>query len=90
VYASPDAQTEDLRLASRHLWGVVRGVVRSAREAPDEVEQRIAAAVVAHADPLVQMASAWYLPFGFEPRPQDVPELGLLLRDHADQISKEE
>ena len=89
VYASPDAQTEDLRVVSRRLWGVVRGVVRTAREAPTEVQERVAAAVVAHAGPLVEMESAWYLPFGFEPRPQDVPELGQLLRDHTDRTAQE-
>lgn len=89
VYASPDAQTADLRAASRRLLGAVRGVVRTAREASVEVQERIAAAVVTHADPLVEMASAWYLPFGFEPRPQDVPELGQLLRDRTDRTANE-
>ena len=89
AHASPEAQTEDLRDASRRLWGAVRGLVRSAREAPADVEERIAAAVVAHVDPLVEMTSAWYLPFGFEPRPQDVPELSRLLRDHGDRAVRE-
>lgn len=85
VHADAGAHTEDLRASSRHLWAVVRGVIRTARRAPEEVRERIGTDVIAGIEPLVEMDSAWYLPFGFEPDPASVPDLAdLLARTSAD------
>ena len=78
VIGDEDAQTGDLRAASKVLWAAVRGTIRESRQAPDEVRRRIEASVVRMIDPLVTMESAWYLPFGFEPDPASVPGLGEL------------
>ncbi|MFD4972453.1 hypothetical protein [Streptomyces sp. NPDC058424] len=83
VAALDDAgiHTDGLRTASQWLWCSVRGLVREARQAPDEVRERIGLAVVQGIEPLVEMESAWYLPFEFEPDPASVPALDdLLLR----------
>jgi len=74
-----DAQTSELRAASKMLWAAVRGTIRESRQAPEEVRRRIEASVVRTIDPLVTLESAWYLPFGFEPDPASVPGLGDLL-----------
>jgi hypothetical protein len=80
VYQDVDAHTLELRSASQRLWGSVRGVVRAARDAPADVREAISLLMVQSIEPLVELDSAWYLPFGFEPDPSAVPELDALLR----------
>ncbi|MFF2027365.1 hypothetical protein [Rhodococcus koreensis] len=79
VHADADAHTQDLRASSQKLWAVVRGVLRTARQAPEDVRERISTRVIGGIEPLVEMESAWYLPFGFEPDPGSVPQLEELL-----------
>jgi hypothetical protein len=75
-----EGHTDELRSASLQLWARVRGVVRAAREAPTDVRERVAKAVLSGVGPLVELESAWYVPFGFEPDPAAVPSLETLLR----------
>jgi hypothetical protein len=79
VHADPASHTKDLQASSEELWGVVRTVVREARTAPAAVKQRVGACVLTGVGPLVEMESAWYLPFGFEPDPHAVTGLDDLL-----------
>ncbi|HEY5857785.1 MAG TPA: hypothetical protein VIW24_28045 [Aldersonia sp.] len=79
THAAADSHTDDLRAASQQLWATVRGVVRSARTAPEAVRDRIGERVLSGIAPLVELESAWYVPFGFEPAPDSVPHLADLL-----------
>ncbi|WP_157117476.1 hypothetical protein [Nocardia vaccinii] len=79
VYIDASAHTEDLRAASQHLWAAVRGVIRTARHAPEEIRNYIGAQIISGMEPLVEVDSAWYLPFGSEPEPARVPGLDDLL-----------
>ncbi|OOL33590.1 hypothetical protein GQ85_00565 [Rhodococcus rhodochrous] len=79
AHADAGAHTEELRASSQQLWAVVRGVIRTVRQAPEAVRNRIGTAVIAGIEPLVEMESAWYLPFGLEPDPASVPTLATLL-----------
>lgn len=79
VHGEVDAHTEELRGASQSLWGAVRGVIRAARDAPADVRERISLTVIEGVQPLVELESAWHLPFGFEPDPAVVPQLSTLL-----------
>ena len=85
--SSADAHTIELRSASQELWGSVRGVVRAARDAADDVRERISLCVVQGVQPLVEMESAWYLPFGFEPNPTSIPGLDELLAREPDTVA---
>jgi hypothetical protein len=87
VQSDADAHTMELRSASQELWGSVRGVVREAREAADDVRQRISLSVLQGVQPLVEMESAWYLPFGFEPDPSSVAALDELLAREPDAVA---
>jgi hypothetical protein len=88
AHRAAETHTSDLQLASDRLWSRVRGVLREARSAPAEVRERITTVALAGLDPLLEMESAWYLPFGFEPDPSVVPELRELLRpSNAEQRS---
>jgi hypothetical protein len=80
VHQDADAHTVELRAASQRLWGTVRGVVRAAHDAPSELQEAISVLMVQSIEPLVELDSAWYLPFGFEPDPAVIPQLGDLLR----------
>jgi hypothetical protein len=80
AYQDVEGHTDELRNASLLLWARVRGVIRAAREASAEVRKRVACAVLSGVGPLVEMESAWYLPFGFEPDPATVPPLETLVR----------
>jgi hypothetical protein len=80
AYRDVDAHTKELRAASQRLWGSVRGVLRAARDAPDEVREAISILMLKGIEPLVELDSAWYLPFGFEPDPSVIPDLDQLLR----------
>lgn len=71
--------TRDLQHASDELWGGVRALVREAGTAPREVQQAISAKILSGMDPLVELESSWYLPFGFEPAPERVSPLSDLL-----------
>ena len=55
-------------------------MVRAASDAPDEVREAISLLMVQSIEPLVELDSAWYLPFGFEPDPAVIPQLDELLR----------
>ena len=77
TYATAGSHTDDLRAASQQLWASVRGVVRSARTAPEEVRDRIGEQVLAGIAPLVELESAWYVPFGFELHQQPVAPSGI-------------
>ncbi|MBA8961870.1 hypothetical protein ACVH9Z_02275 [Rhodococcus opacus] len=79
VFGDAEAHTQDLRASSQQLWAVVRGIVRTARQAPEEVRERISTKVIGGIEPLIEMESAWFLPFGFEPDPGSVPQLTDLL-----------
>lgn len=79
VHSDADAHTEDLRAASQELWAVVRGILRTTRSASAGVRDRISASVLSGIEPLVEMESAWYLPFGLEPDPGSVSRLTDLL-----------
>lgn len=79
VHGDPDAHTEELRVASQMVWGTVRGVVRVARDGPQEPRQRVSLAVVQGVAALVELESAWYAPFGLEPDPAAIPQLSSLL-----------
>jgi hypothetical protein len=83
VHGAPDAHTRDLQTASERVWGAVRGLLREAREASDDVRERISENVVGGLAPLIEMESAWYAPFGFEPDPASVPDLAGLLPTRA-------
>lgn len=82
-----DAHTVELRFVSQELWGAVRGVVRAARDADEEVRDRISMDVLQGVQPLVEMESAWYLPFGFEPSPTSISRLDELLARGADSVT---
>lgn len=80
VLADADAHTEGLREASQHVWGAVRGVVRESRKHPAELRERVSAVVLDCMTPLIELDSAWYAPFGFEPDPDVITPLDQLLR----------
>lgn len=84
THVDPGAHTRDLQAVSEELWGIVRAIIREARSAPEDVRARVSASVIAGIEPLVELESAWYLPFGFEPDPGSVPELPELLATRAD------
>ena len=79
VHASAGAHTRDLQVASEELWACVRGLLRDAGDAPEAVRTRITTQVISGIEPLVQMESAWYVPFGFEPDPSSITSLEDLL-----------
>jgi hypothetical protein len=80
AYADAASHTTDLQAASDELWGTVRAVVREARSAPDDVRERVSAEIVSGVQPLVELESSWYVPFGFEPDPASVVPLDDLLQ----------
>lgn len=79
AHADAATHTRDLQAASDALWGTVRALVREAGSAPTEVQERISAHVLSGMEPLVELESSWYLPFGFEPDPESVAPLTDLL-----------
>lgn len=82
-YSDPATHTRDLQGASARLWRAVRGTVREARAAVPELRARISNTVLSGVEPLIEMESAWYRPFGFEPDPDAVTDLGELLPSGA-------
>lgn len=84
AHADAATHTRDLQAASDVLWGSVRSLVREAATAPEEVQERISAQVLSGMEPLVELESSWYLPFGFEPDPESVAPLADLLAGPSD------
>lgn len=78
-YEDADASTVDLRAASSVLEGAIRGVIRESRDADAAVRARIELRIVEGSEPLVELQSSWYLPFGFEPDPDSVLPLEEIL-----------
>ncbi|KQY50851.1 hypothetical protein [Nocardioides sp. Root140] len=75
AHADAATHTRDLQAASDALWGSVRTLVREAAAAPEAVQERISTSILSGMEPLVELESAWYLPFGFEPDPESVTPL---------------
>ncbi|KQZ75654.1 MULTISPECIES: hypothetical protein [unclassified Nocardioides] len=75
AHADAATHTRDLQAASDSLWGSVRTLVREAAAAPEAVQERISTSILSGMEPLVELESAWYLPFGFEPDPESVTPL---------------
>lgn len=79
TYNDPASHTRELESSSEELWGTVRAVVRHVQAESPALRQRVAATVLTGVAPLVEMESAWYLPYGFEPDPTAITDLDTLL-----------
>lgn len=80
TFADPDAHTLEVQTVSDELWACVRGVLREASDVPDELRVRISEQVLAGLEPLIDLETSWYLPFGFVPDPTSALSLEDLLR----------
>ncbi|WP_157120815.1 hypothetical protein [Nocardia miyunensis] len=63
VHADAAAHTEDLRGAIRRLGAAARGVIRTVRNGPEEVRDRVGAHVMSGIESSIEADSMWYSTF---------------------------
>lgn len=64
VHADADAHTEDLRAATQKLGAGVRGVIRTVRDAPEDVRNRVSVHVMSQIESSIEADHAWYATLG--------------------------
>jgi hypothetical protein len=80
-----DASTHEIRSAVERLTAAVSVLVRSVADADPTLRQRVERTVVAASKSLFDVQRAWYLPIGFEPDPEQVPNIEAALSAAARQ-----
>ena len=79
AYDTVGVPTPELRGAAARLAAAVSTLVREAGSMDKAVREKIERQVLAATDERIVFERAWYLPFGFDPAPGEVPPLASVL-----------